>query len=237
MSHERRDSIGYGFLSNSLTCLQYALYLFYWRRLSFYNFIGPYPAQPVDHCVSPDHSAHHDTCAEYAIRFTRKENKYQMRKNVYSFLMTKILEVLRKDAAVLSDERTLIGFYQRTVYFDASGAAEKTRLQDEPVMNAVTKSFAYCEALFNFIPDSFLRRNKALNEKAAEIARQWQTTYSYVAMRVGLYHLELTREQIHYGLSRYARYLRAVKNREALMQEIAPYNTIHADQSLFLMDE
>lgn len=60
MSHERRDSIGYGFLSNSLTCLQYASYLFYWRRLSFYNFIGPYPAQPVDHCVSPDHSAHRD---------------------------------------------------------------------------------------------------------------------------------------------------------------------------------
>ena len=176
------------------------------------------------------------TCAAYAIRFASKENKYQMRKTVYSFLMTKILDVLRRDAEVLSDGRDLIGFYQRTVYFDAAGAAEKTRLQDEPIMNAVTRSFAYCEALFDFIPDSFLRRNNALNDKAAEIARQWQTTYSYIAMRVGLYHLELTREQIHYGLNRYARYLRAVKNGEALMREIAPYNTTHEDQSLFFSD-
>ncbi|MBQ8161107.1 MAG: hypothetical protein IJ083_10185, partial [Clostridia bacterium] len=156
----------------------------------------------------------------------------QMRKNVYSFLMTKILDVLERDAEVLADGRALIGFYQRTVYFDAAGAAEKTRLQDEPIMNAVTKSFAYCEALFDFIPDSFLRRNRVLNSKAAEIARQWQTTYSYLAMRVGLYHMELTPEQIHDGLARYARYLRAVDNREAMMQEIAPYNTIHEDQSL-----
>ena len=175
------------------------------------------------------------TCAKYAIRFAAKENRYHLRKSIYSFFMTKILEVLRRDAEVLSDGRELIGFYQRTVYFDATGAAEKTRQQDAPVMDAVNKSFAYCEALFDFIPDSFLRRNQSLNARAAEIARQWQTTYSYVAMRAGLYHLELTPEQIRYGLCRYARYLRAVKNGEALIREIAPYNTIHEDQSKYFI--
>ena len=159
------------------------------------------------------------TCARYAIRFAAPKEKYRMKKQVYLFFLEKILTVLQRDADVLADGKELLGFYQRTVYFDAAGAAEKTRAHDESVMSAVQKSFAYCEALFDFIPDSAIRASRELSNKATEVAQAWKRTYGFVAMRVGLYHLELTQEQISGAKDRYARYLRAVKNGEEILKE------------------
>ena len=159
------------------------------------------------------------SCARFAIRSASKEQKYQMKKQVYSFLLEKILAVLKRDAEVLADCRDVLGFYQRTVYFDASGAAEKTRAYDEPVQNAVEKSFSYCEQLFDFIPDSAIRGSRKLNQIAEEIACQWKTTCNYLVMRLGLFHFQLTPEQMNATQMTYTRYLRAVKNKEEMLQK------------------
>ena len=175
-------------------------------------------------------------CARYAIRYAPKEKKYKVRKQVYLFLMNKILDVLRRDADVLADGRSMLNFYQRTVYFDASGAAEKTRNEDKPVMSAVLNSFTFCHEIFNFIPDSAIRSNVELNRKAAEVAHQWQKTYSYVALRVGLYHCELPRKDIQEALRVYARYLRAVRGKEEIMKVTVPFNTVGEDQLAYLIE-
>lgn len=175
-------------------------------------------------------------CARYAIRFASKEKKYGVRKRVYLFLMDKILDVLCRDADVLADARELLSFYQRTAYFDARGAAEKTRAHDKDVMDAVLRSFSYCAQLFDFIPDSAVRGNAQLNRKAAEIAQQWQKTYSLVAMRVGLYHCEMPAGDIREALRTYARYLRAVRDKEEIMKAPVPFNTIGEDQLSYLFD-
>lgn len=173
-------------------------------------------------------------CARYAIRFAPKEQKSSVRRQVYTFLLCKVLEVLRRDAEVLSDGRELVGYYQRTVYFDASGAAEKARQHDQPVMQAVQKSFSYCEALFAAVPPSAIRRCRALNDMAAEIADQWQKTYSFYAMRMGMVRCQMTREGIQDGLKKYAFYLRAVRGAEEIMRKTVPFNTISEDQLAYL---
>ena len=173
-------------------------------------------------------------CARYAIRYASKEEKTAMRRRVYLFLMQKILDVLNRDAQVLADGRELISFYQRVVYFDASGAAGKTEEKDRPVMQAVMNSFSYCEALFDVIPDSAIKRNAALNKKAAEVAHAWEMTFNYLSMRVNLYHKELAESEIRHGLARYARYLRSVRNREEILAKPVPFNTLQLDQIAFL---
>lgn len=173
-------------------------------------------------------------CARYAIRFAPKEQKSRVRTQVYTFLLGKVLEVLRRDAQVLSDGRELVGFYQRTVYFDAGGAAEKARLHDQPVMQAVQKSFSYCEALFAAVPPSAIRRSRRLNDMAAGIADQWQQTYSFYAMRMGMVRYEMTREGIQDGLKKYAFYLRSVRSAEEIIRKTVPFNTTGEDQLAYL---
>ena len=169
-------------------------------------------------------------CARCAIRYAPREQKYRVRKLVHTFLLDKVLAVLERDGQVLSDGRELLGFYQRTAYFDATGAPAKTREKDEPVLAAVRRSFDYCLALFETIPDSALRRSAALNAKAAAVADQWQRTVSLLALRMGLYRHELTREQVQQALQVYGRYLRAVKNKEAIMAKTVAFNTLHEPQ-------
>ena len=169
-------------------------------------------------------------CARCAIRSAPREQKYQVRKLVYTFLLDKVLAVLERDGQVLSDGRELLGFYQRTAYFDAAGAPAKTREKDEPVLSAVRRSFDYCLALFDMIPDSALRRSAALNRKAAAVADQWQKTVSLLALRLGLYRHELTREQVRGALRVYGRYLRAVKGKEAVMARTVAFNTLQEPQ-------
>lgn len=171
-------------------------------------------------------------CAKYAIRFAPKEKKHAVRMQVYEFLMTKVTEVLRRDAEVLADGRELIGFYQRTVYFDASGAAEKTAQYDQPVYHAVVNSFDYCTALFDGIPGSAVRRSAKLNRLAADTACQWQKTYSCLAMRIGLYHREMPPEMIRHGLSVYARFLRDVRDAESIIARPVAFNTTQEKQHL-----
>lgn len=173
-------------------------------------------------------------CAKYAIRFAPREEKGAVRKQVYAFLLGKVIEVLARDAEVLSDGRELIGFYQRTVYFDASGAAEKTREHDRATFDAVNRSFAYCVALFESIPATAIRRSAPLNRKAEEAAAQWQKTYSYLALRIGLYHREMTPDAIRYGLRIYGRFLRDVRNAEAIIAKPVPFNTTGEDQTAYL---
>ena len=173
-------------------------------------------------------------CARYAIRFAPKAEKSRVRRQVYTFLLGKVLEVLRRDAEVLSDGRELVSFYQRTAYFDASGASEKARLHDKPVMEAVEKSFAYCKALFAAVPASAIRRSRALNDQASAIAAQWQMTYSYYAMRMGMVSCTMTSEGIQDGLRVYAQFLSPVKGAEEIISKTVPFNTLGEDQLAYL---
>lgn len=173
-------------------------------------------------------------CARYAIRFAGKEAKYAVRMEVYTFFMNKILTVLQRDEEVLADGRAIVSFYQRVSYFDATHAAQKTLEEDRPVTEAVRGTFDYCSQLFDFIPDSAIRKSAKLNKLAAEVARQWQRTYSRLEMRYELCHTRMTAEAVEYGLRRYGRYLRAVKGREELIRVPVSFNLDRLDQSAFL---
>lgn len=185
---------------------------------------------PIEDCDA----ANELECARYAIRFAPKEKKYRVRKQVYTFLMDKILGVLQRSAEVLADGRELLNEYQRQAYFDASAASQKAREMDAPVLSAVQHSFAYCQALFEAIPDSAIRRNAALNAKAAEVAQQWQKTVSCLAMRIGLYRCQMSRENVQDALRVYGRYLRAVRDKEAIMQRTVAFNTLQEPQLPYL---
>lgn len=173
------------------------------------------------------------TCGRYAIRSAGKSEKYRVRKQVYLFYLTKIREVLERDAQVLADGKYILSFYQRTVYFDASGAAVRTMQQDAPVVEAVLRSFQYCTALFDAIPDSAIRRSALLNSRAEEVAVQWRRTYSYLEIRYEMYHSTLSKEMVENGLRQYARFLRAVKNREELAAAPVPFNLYRLDQNAY----
>lgn len=185
---------------------------------------------PIEDCDA----ANELECARYAIRFAPKEKKYRVRKQVYTFLMDKILGVLQRSAEVLADGRELLNEYQRQAYFDASAASQKAREMDVPVLSAVQHSFTYCQALFEAIPDSAIRRNAALNAKAAEVAQQWQKTVSCLAMRIGLYRCQMSRENVQDALRVYGRYLRAVRDKEAIMQRTVAFNTLQEPQLPYL---
>lgn len=185
---------------------------------------------PIEDCDA----ANELECARYAIRFAPKEKKYRVRKQVYTFLMDKILGVLQRSAEVLADGRELLNEYQRQAYFDASAASQKAREMDAPVLSAVQHSFTYCQALFEAIPDSAIRRNVALNAKAAEVAQQWQKTVSCLAMRIGLYRCQMSRENVQDALRVYGRYLRAVRDKEAIMQRTVAFNTLQEPQLPYL---
>ena len=170
------------------------------------------------------------SCARYAIRFAPAEKKAQVKKQVYTFLLNKVREVLERDAQVLSDGRELVSYYQRISYFDASGAPDKAREHDAPLMQSAERSFTYCKALFEAVPPSTIRRSCALSELAEQIALQWQKTYSFYAMRMGLVRCEMTHEGIRAGLRQYAQYLRPVRHAEEIMRKTVPFNTAGEDQ-------
>lgn len=179
-------------------------------------------------------SANELGCAEAAIHYAPKTRKYRVRKEVYLFLMTKILDVLRQDEKVLKDARGLLDWYQRVKYFDAAGAPKKLIEHDKPVRDAVKASYVYCQELFEFIPDSFLKRNKECNVKASEVAAQWARTWGYMEMRYELYGRHLTEDYVREGLTQYARFLRAVRNREEILTKEVTFNIYHMDQMPFL---
>lgn len=170
------------------------------------------------------------TCARSAIYYAPKPHKYRVRKKVYLFLMARIIDVLKRDEEVLRDGRQLLDAYQRDVYFDSKGASKKMIERDKPVREAVFATFTYCAELFDFIPDSFIRKNMECNRKAAQVAAQWARTYGFLEMRYELYGRRLTKEYIEKGLSQYARYLRAVKGKEDLLSTELPFNIYHLDQ-------
>lgn len=101
-------------------------------------------------------------CARYAIRFAPANEKSRVRRQVYTFLLNKVLEVLERDAQILSDGRELVSFYQRISYFNASGAPDKAREHDAPLMQAAEKSFAFCSTLFTAVPPSAIKRSRTL---------------------------------------------------------------------------
>ena len=104
-------------------------------------------------------------CAEAAIHYAPKNSKYRVRKQVYLFLMTKILDVLRQDEKVLKEARGLLDWYQREQYFDAAGAPKKLIEKDKPVRDAVYASFEYCRELFEFIPGSFFTEEQGVQSE------------------------------------------------------------------------
>ena len=173
-------------------------------------------------------------CAEAAIHYAPKNSKYRVRKQVYLFLMTKILDVLRQDEKVLKEARDLLDWYQREQYFDAAGAPKKLIEKDKPVRDAVYASFEYCRELFEFIPGSFLRRNRECNRRAAEVAAQWARTWGYLEMRYELYGRHLTEDYVADGLRQYARFLRDVRDKEEILAKEVTFNICHLDQMQFL---
>ncbi len=173
-------------------------------------------------------------CARYAIRFAAPGEKYGVRKQVYEFFLHKIAAVLKRDEQVLADGREAAGLYQRLAYLDASHAAERTAEQDRPLVEAVLKSFAYCRELFDFIPDSALRRNAGWNSLAAEAAGQWRRTCSFLEMRFEMYHRTMSREMAKDCVRQYARFLRTVRNREERIQEALPFNLYGLDAASYL---
>ena len=173
-------------------------------------------------------------CAEAAIHYAPKNRKYRVRKEVYLFLMTKILDVLRQDEKVLREARSLLDWYQRVRYFDEEGAPKKLIEHDKPVRDAVKASYVYCREVFGFIPDSFLKKNMECNRKAAEVAAQWARTWGYMEMRYELYGRHLTEDYVKEGLAQYARFLRAVKNKEEILAKEVTFNIYHIDQLQFL---
>lgn len=182
-------------------------------------------------------SSNEISCARYAIRFAPAQKKAQVRKQVYAFLLNKVLEVLERDAQVLSDGRELVSFYQRTSYFDASGAPDKARTHDAPLMQAAERSFGYCSALFDAVPPSAIRRSRVLETLAERIADQWQRTYSFYAMRMGLVRCQMTQEGVQAGLRQYAQYLRPVRHAEEILRKTVPFNTVGEDQLAYLVQE
>lgn len=176
-------------------------------------------------------------CARYAIRFAPADEKSRVRRQVYTFLLNKVLEVLERDAQILSDGRELVSFYQRISYFDASGAPDKAREHDAPLMQAAEKSFAFCSTLFTAVSPSAIKRSRALEKLAEQIAQQWQKTYSFFSMRMGLVRCEMTRESIQAGLKQYAQYLRPVRHAEEILRKTVPFNTVGEDQLAYLRQE
>lgn len=173
-------------------------------------------------------------CAGYAARFAPPREKYRVRKQIYEFFLHKILEVLKRDREVLADGRQVVSLYQRTVYFDAAHASEKTAREDRPVTDAVLKSFAYCRELFDFIPDSAIKRSAALNGLAAEAAAGWERTCGYLEARFEMYRRTMSREMTEDCLRQYARFLRAVKNREERIRRPAAFNIYRLEQASYL---
>lgn len=185
---------------------------------------------PVEECQASNEIK----CARFAIRFAAPKEKYRVRKQVYEFFLHKIVAVLKRDEQALADGREVVGFYQRLAYLDASRAPERTAEKDRPLVEAVLKSFAYCRELFDFIPDSALKRNAGWNRLAAEAAVQWQRTCSYLEIRFEMYHRTMSQEMAKDCVKQYARFLRAVKNREELIGKALPFNLYHLDAASYL---
>ena len=174
-------------------------------------------------------------CAGSAIHYAPKSSKYRVRKQVYLFLMTRIMDVLGRDEEVLRDGRALLDAYQRDVYFDAKGASKKMIDRDKPVRDAVMATFTYCSELFEFIPDSFIKKNMECNRRAAQVAARWARTYGFLEMRYELYGRHLSEKYVEKGLVQYARYLRAVRGREEILAAEVPFNVYHFDQLQYLV--
>lgn len=175
---------------------------------------------PVEACQASNETR----CARYAIRFAAPGEKYGVKKQVYEFFLHRIVAVLKRDEQALADGRDVAGFYQRLAYLDASHAAERTAERDRALVEAVLKSFAYCRELFDFIPDRALRRNAGWNSLAAEAAVQWRWTCSYLEMRFEMYHRTMSRELSEDCVRQYARFLRAVKDRDERILAPLPFN-------------
>ena len=172
-------------------------------------------------------------CARYAIRFAAPGEKYRMRKQVYEFFLHKIIAVLKRDEQALADGREAMSFYQRLAYLDASHAPQKTAQWDRPLVEAVQKSFVYCRELFEFIPDSALKRNAGWNRLAAEAAEQWKRTCSYLEIRFEMYRWTMSREMAEDCVRQYARFLRAVRDRDERLRETLPFDRYHPDAASY----
>lgn len=169
------------------------------------------------------------TCGRCAIQTASRAEKYAVSKQVYQFYLARILSILHRCAETLADGKAVVEFYQRTVYFDAAGASQRAMTQDAPTVRAVLRALDACVALFEAIPDSALRRSAALRANALAVAHQWRKTYAYLEMRFELYHSTLSREMVALGLAQYARFLRTLPEREALLASPIPFNLYHLD--------
>ncbi len=174
------------------------------------------------------------TCGRSAIAAAPPREKGPVRRQVYSFYLTKILEVLSRDAQVLADGREILGFYQRLSASDPAHAVRRAMERDNEVVAAVQRSFQYCHSLFDAIPPSALRRSAALNARVREVAVQWRKTYSYLELRFELYGCTMPPAMAEEGVRRYAHFLRTLPDREALLAAPLPFNLRSLDQLSYL---
>lgn len=177
------------------------------------------------------------TCGRNALESALPEDRERVAKEIYRFYLDKILQVLKQDAQVLADGREIMTFYQARAYANSGTAIALTCQKDEPLVNAVLKSFEYCKALFEDVPAGTLRADAGLNEMARSAAIQWRQTYNYLEMRFEMYGTNLPRRMVEEGLRQYARFLRTIKDRKDLMEPPIPFNNVcKLDQLSFLED-
>ncbi len=174
------------------------------------------------------------TCGEGAIEESTERERPAVSRKVYRYYLTKIQEVLKRDADVLADGRSLLTYYQAKAYTSPSTAAALTRKKDEPLIRAVLRSFEYCKALFDAVPLDILRQNRVLNEQTRGVAVQWRMTYGYLEMRYEMVGQHLPRKTVEDGIRQYARFLRPLADGRDMIEKPLPFNTIHKlDQTSF----
>ena len=91
----------------------------------------------------------------------------------------------------------------------------------------------YCEELFAFLPGGQIKRNAPLNRMAREVADRWQKAWGYLTLRMGLYRMTPTEDEIRKAVKVYAGMLKNVKNGEEILKVPLPFNTIEVDPFSF----
>lgn len=171
-------------------------------------------------------------CAKYAVSFAPKECKNQVRKEVYLYLLNKINSVINKLADILANGTSIMGFYQKTAYFNAASAAKLTMEEDSQLIQSVKNAFSYCMDVFEGIPVSVFR-TRVFKEKCLLIANSHRKAMNYLLMRYQLYSRPFTLDEQQKALKDYAGYLKFVPTGKEILLSSIPYNISNLDPLVY----